>query len=300
MERDEGYLRATYGEPLDAITAGLRHALVADEDRTFLVADYAQIEARFVLALAGQYDALETFVSGDPYCAMAGEIFGHKVTKKEHPEERQTGKNTILGAGFGMGKDTFFARYCHDRDLAFAERCIKAYREKMAPRVVDLWYGLEEAACRTVWDGTPHEYNGIRYALQGPWLTARLPSGRRLWYFEPQKARRPMPWDKNDVRSSWTHMTFKAGKWFRRDAYGGLLTENVVQGMARDQLVHGIKTCEKEGVPVVLTVHDEAIAEDVEAKFKLFEDCMKSTPPWVQEYKIPVAIEGMMTRRYKK
>ncbi len=300
MERNEGYLRATYGEPLDAITAGLRHAIVADGDKTLLVADYAQIEARFVLGFAGQYDALDLFVNGDPYCGMAEQIFGHPVTKKEHPELRQTGKNTILGAGFGMGKDTFFARYCHDRDLDFAERCIKAYRERMAPRVPALWYGLEEAACRTVWDGTPHEYNGFRYAMAGPWLTVRLPSGRRLWYFEPRRERRPMPWDPDDVRPSWSHMTFKAGKWFRRDAYGGLLTENVVQGAARDQLVHGLKLCEKEGLPIVLSVHDEGIAEDYERNFKLFEDCMREPAPWTREYKIPIAIEGMVTKRYRK
>lgn len=300
IERDAGYLRVTYGEPMEAITAGLRHALVADQDRTFLIADYAQIEARIVLAVAGQLDALKLFTDGDPYCSMAEQIFGHPVTKKEHPEKRQTGKNTILGSGFGMGKDTFFARYCHDRDLEFADMCIQAYRKKMAPKVPELWYGLEEAACRTVWDGRPHEYNGIQYAMNGPWLTARLPSGRRLWYFEPKRERRAMPWDKDDIRPAWSHMTFKAGHWFRRDAYGGLLTENVVQGMARDLLVHGMKTCEKEQFKIVLTVHDEAIAEDTEDRMKLFEECMKSKPQWAYDYSIPVAIEGAVTRRYKK
>lgn len=300
MEGDAGYLRVTYGEPMDAITAGLRHALVADQDKTFLIADYSQIEARIVLALAGQLDALQAFINGKPYITMAESIFKRPIDKYADLREYSIGKFTILGSGFGMGKHTFQSRYAPNESLEFCEAAINNYRKDFAPKVVDLWYGLEEAACRTVWDGRPHEYNGIQYKLEGAWLTARLPSSRKLWYFEPKRERRAMPWDKDDLRPSWSHMTFKTGHWFRRDAYGGLLTENVVQAMARDLLVHGMKTCENEQLPVVLTVHDEAIVEDTEDRFKLFEDCMRSKPQWAYDYHIPVAIETTVTRRYKK
>jgi len=297
---DSNFLRMVYGEPLEAIAAGLRHALVADDDKTFLIGDFAQIEARIVLALAGQYDAVETFVTGDPYCAMAEKIFHHPVTKKEHPEKRQTGKNTILGCGFGMGHVTFRSRYAHKETVEFAKSCIEAYRKDFAPKVPELWYGIERASMRAVWEGGAHHYNGILYQVEGPWLTCRIPSGRKLWYFEPRQERRAMPWDEKDVRPSWSHMTFKAGQWIRRDAYGGLLTENVVQAMARDLLVSNMFLCEREGLPIVLTVHDEVVVESIQSRMSEFEDIMKSRPQWAVDYRIPVAVECMESGRYRK
>jgi DNA polymerase len=300
MERAVDYLVVLLGEPIEAVIAGLRHALISDRDKTFLIGDFAQIEARVVLALAGQHDAVKTFVDGDPYCAMAESIFKHPVTKKEHPEKRQTGKNTILACGFGMGFRTFMHRYCPKETQEFAQGCIDAYRKDLAPKVPELWYGLERASTRAVWDGKPQEFMGIRYAMEGSWLTCRLPSGRKLWYFEPQRERRHMPWDFHDIRPSWSHMTFKAGRWLRRDAYGGLLTENVVQAMARDLLVHNMFTCEREGLPIVLTVHDEVVVEDIADHAKMFNEIMHQSPQWAKEYQIPIAIEMMVSERYRK
>lgn len=300
MEGDDSYLRMVFGEPIEAVASGLRHALVSDADKTLLIGDYAQIEARIVLALAGQYDALRTFTEGDPYCAMAEKIFHHPVTKKEHPEKRTRGKQTILGAGFGMGHKTFQFRYCPNETLEFAKMCIDAYRNELAPKVPELWYGLERAATDAVWTGRPQEYNGIMYGLEGEWLTCLLPSGRKLWYYAPQKMTRPMPWDINDIRPGWSHCTYKAGRWIRRDAYGGLLTENVVQAMARDLLVHAMFLCEKENMPTVLTVHDENVCEDDIKRASLFKEIMQSSPDWAKQYKIPVAIDFMGSQRYRK
>jgi len=300
MEGDNDYIRMIYGEPIEVVASGLRHALVADEGKKLLIADFAQIEARGVLALAGQYDALETFVNGDPYCTMAEAIYKQKVTKKEHPEKRTTGKQTILGAGFGMGKKTFHKRYCPNETIDFAERCINAYRKDLAPLVVELWYGLERASTKAVWDNRPQDFAGITYKMEGEWLTARLHSGRKLFYYAPQKIRKAVPWDKDDIRPGWSHQTYKAGRWIRRDAYGGLLTENIVQAEARDLLVHTMFQCERENLPTVLTVHDENVCEAPEDRAKLFEQVMQETPSWAKELKIPVAIEMMVADRYRK
>lgn len=300
MSGDNEYIRMMLGEPIEVVSAGLRHALVSDKDKKLLIADFAQIEARGVLALAGQYDALETFVNGDPYCTMAEAIYKQKVNKKEHPEKRTTGKQTILGAGFGMGKVTFHKRYCPNETLEFAERCINAYRKDLAPLVVELWYGLEKASTKAVWDNRPQDFAGITYKMEGEWLTCRLHSGRKLFYYAPQKIRKAVPWDPDDIRPGWSHQTYKAGRWIRRDAYGGLLTENVVQAEARDLLVHCMFNCERENMPTVLTVHDENVCEDLEDRAKLFEQIMQDTPPWAKELRIPVAIEMMVADRYRK
>lgn len=300
MEGDDSYIRMVFGEPIEAVSAGLRHALISDSDKTFLVGDFAQIEARVVLALAGQHDALKSFTGGDPYCDMAEKIFKHPVNKIDHQEKRQIGKNTILGCGFQMGDKTFRSRYCPNETVEFAKMCINAYRKDLAPLVVELWYGLERASTKAVWDQRPVEFAGIVYQPEGEWLTCRLPSGRKLWYYAPEKTRRAMPWDKDDIRPGWSHQTYKAGRWIRRDAYGGLLTENAVQAIARDLLVHCMFRCEQENLPIVLTVHDENVCEDSADRAKLFEQCMLDTPLWAKSLKIPVAVEMMVTDRYRK
>ena len=239
----------------------------------------------------------------DIYCDMAATIFHQPVNKKDHPELRQTGKNTVLGCGFGMGKDKFRARYAPKEDIVFAHNCIQAYRTDFAPLVPKLWYALEEAAVEAVWTGRPHESHGILYKMEDGWLTCRLPSGRKLWYRDPRRERRVMPWstdEKPDVRPGWSYRAFKMGQWKTIYAYGGLLTENVVQASARDMLVHAMFTCEENGLPVVLTVHDEIVTEAPGDNSKLLEDIMTDQPAWVRERQIPVGAETFSAERYRK
>jgi len=103
-----------------------------------------------------------------------------------------------------------------------------------------LWGRLDEASLLTVKTGKPHETCGVLYQFEEPWLTARLPSGRKIYYFNPQKINRVMPWDKDVVKVAWTYQQMKTGQWKTIDAFGGLLTENVVQGLARDLMVEAM------------------------------------------------------------
>src|SRR5262249_23696483 len=179
------------------------------------------------------------------YADMACTIFGGKAPygkaeikawKEANLEQDQVGKNTVLGCGFQMGDKKFRARYAPDKPPEFAKRCVSAYREDFAPEVPKLWYGLEKAAVKCVWDGTTQEYAGVEYRLEDWFLTARLPSGRKLWYNYPRPVKKAMPWDPDDIRPGFEYKAWKMGKWITVSAYGGLLTENVVQALARDLL----------------------------------------------------------------
>ena len=95
----------------------------------------------------------------------------------------------------------------------------------------------------------------------------------------------------------------KKGKmgWIRVDTYGGMLTENAVQGVARDLLAHGIKNVEAAGYPVVGHVHDEIIAE-VDAgtgDIDEFEALMMELPEWAAGWPIKAA-GGWREQRYRK
>ena len=300
---DAEYVRALWGEPIEAVANGLRHALIPDKGKEFVVGDFATVEARIVLAIAGQYDKVNLIAGGqDIYIDMAQTIFDQVVTKKEHPELRQAGKSTVLGAGFQMGAPKFQARYAKDKSLEFAKKCIAAYREDFAPLVPKLWYGLERAAILTVWEKTPQEFMGIVYALEDGFLTCRLPSGRKLWYYNPTPVRRAMPWDENDIRRGFKYRASKMGKSLWVDAYGGLLTENVVQATARDLMVAAMFKCEENGLPIVLTVHDEIVAETEHRpdNEKTLMQIMCEGTDWSRALKIPVGAEIWSGDRYRK
>lgn len=300
---DSEYVRMLFGEPTEAVASSLRHALIAAPGHLFEVGDFSKIECVIVLALAGQADTAEQVIkSGSAvYTDMAEKVFKHPV-KKTDQKEYTIGKNIVLGCGFQMGWKKFKARYAKDATDDFCKDAIAQYREVFAPDVPKLWRALEQAAVKCVWDRVPTEAYGIQYRLEDGWLTCRLPSGRKLWYYGPEKVKKPMPWDKDDIRPGFEYSAWKMGQWKRINAYGGLLVENVVQATARDLLVHGMFNCERENHPLVLTVHDEAITEveSERADAKLLEQYMTDIPQWAKQLRIPVAAECWTGGRYRK
>lgn len=300
MTGDHNYVASVIGSPTDAVITALRFAVMADRDRLLAVGDYAGIEARVVLALAGQHDKTALIAGGlDPYLDFASLVLGREVLKSD-PARNKTGKPGVLGCGFGMGAKKLAAK--EGISLEAAQSIVYAYRKTWAPLVEKLWYGLEGAATRAVWDGGEREAFGCTYRMEDGWLTCRMPSGRRLWYNEPTKVLRAMPWDETDVRRAFTYKSWKKGAWRTVNAYGGLLTENCVQALARDIMVHGMALCEAENYPIILTVHDEIIAEPESARASAttLQQIMEDRPQWAIDMQCPIAAECWIGPRYKK
>lgn len=292
--------------PIAAVSSALRHCLVAGPGKTFVSGDLSTIELRVVLALAGQRDKLKMIADGaDPYSDMASRIYGRPINKHDNPKERQVGKAAVLGLGFQMGVKKFHGKELRDQSVDFAKRIVDTYRYEWAPLVPDLWAGLEEASMKTVMNGRAYEYNGLRYELQDEWLTCLLPSGRKLYYFRPRKAQIEMPWstpEDPDIRLGWTYLAKKGGRLRTVAAYGGLLAENVTQGLARDIMYDRLLVAEAEGYPLVLTVHDEGVTEcDEGSTFDGgFKQIMEEAPPYAAALGIKLATEGWADKRYHK
>ena len=306
MTGDYEYVEATLGPAIEVVVGGLRHAIIAGPGRLLVAGDYAGIEARIVLALAGQHDKTALMASGaDVYLDMASAIFGiplEQMSKDTHPEERQVGKNSVLGLGFQMGWRKFFARYCEGRTEEFAQNVVNTYRKDWAPKVPKVWEALGEAAADTVHHCHVNEVYGVEYRMVDDWLCGRLPSGRSLWYWQPVATFKAVPWDENDVRPAFYYTARKGGRPRKVHAFGGLLTENVVQGLARDLMVHAMFKCEANNMPIVLTVHDEIVCEP-EAKYadaKALRQIMQDVPQWAIDLQVPVASETWSGERYKK
>lgn len=298
--------------PVSAVTSALRHVIHAAPGNLLVAADFSTIEARVVLALAGQHDILAKMANPalkyDPYCDLASMVLGRPINKQDNKLERQeVGKPTVLGCGFQMGVNKFHSQYMKDKPRELAQQCVDTYRKEWAPNVPKLWYGLQEAATKAVWDGGAHEYAGIVYRVVGRWLTAHLPSDRKLFYFDPRKVTREMPWsteEEPDFRPGFTYGAKKMGKWVRVDAYGGLLTENAVQAIARDILYNRALVLDEEGFPLVLNVYDECVADVPEARadHRVMEEIMCDAVhvDWIKSLGVPIAAEGWTGERYRK
>jgi DNA polymerase len=264
---DRSQILARYPSVMEVLSCALRGAIVAAAGHQLYVADYASIEARVLLWLAGEQDALRLFrEGGDIYCDMASTIYDRPITKADN-QERQLGKAAILGAGFGMGAAKFqvtaaAAPYFVTIDEEFSQQTIDAYRQKYW-RVKQLWYDTEAAACEAVTHkGHLIRHDRTAWQRMGRFLYCTLPSGRRLAYPEPELRKRQTPWGAEKWALTYKGVNTYTRQWERQTSYGGLLVENQVQGIARDIMAAALQRIEESGTYVpVLGVHDEALAE---------------------------------------
>jgi DNA polymerase len=288
---------------MEALANGLRGAIVAAPGKILYVADYAAIEARVVMWLAGEDDALEEFRLGaDIYLSMASDIYGYPCNKKDHPSERQVGKTAILGLGFQMGASKFQATCLTMAgitiDDVLAQSVVDTYRGRFA-LVKQLWYEQESAAIKAVLTKRPIKCGYVTWILDDIFLYAELPSGRRLSYPFPQIKARQTPW--GDVKPSLTFMGINSytRKWERQTTYGGMLVENLTQSVARDLLAEAMMRIEQSGIyQVVLTCHDEIVSESSAGSLQEHDRLVSTVPNWAKG--LPVAVEGFCATRYRK
>lgn len=144
---DLQYLISLYGSDsvMEVVSWACRGVLTASEGMELMVADFAAIEARVVLWLARQINALSIFDRGECiYCDLATGLYGYVVRKGIEKDERQFGKQGILGLGFQMGFLTFMLT-CNKYGIRFSR--------EMCLRIVGDEYGEHEAKVRGYFGG---------------------------------------------------------------------------------------------------------------------------------------------------
>jgi DNA polymerase len=272
--------------------------------------DFNAIEARCLAWIAGEREQLQQFAQRIcPYRRMAGKIYRLPIEAADAlagaSSERSMGKATILGAGYQMGAKRFRAELAKNEvhiSAAEAERIIATYREA-SPAIVALWRELERTALQAVAQPgliVAAAAGRVRMRVRAGFLWLQLPSGRLLAYSKPRLEEREAPW--GDLRPVVTFMGVDrySHQWARQQAYGGRWTENVVQALARDLLAAAMLRLEAAGYKIVLTVHDEIVAEVLKGfgSVQEFERIASEVPPWAAG--CPVVAESWRGRRYKK
>lgn len=291
---------------LQQITLAIRGCFIPAPGKVFVDADYNAIEARGVAWLAGCAKLVRMFRDGvDTYCAMGTVIYGRTITEAD-VWERFVGKQTILGCGYGMGVDKFFdqcVKFGKPVDRETAEKAVASYREEYH-EIPQLWRDMENAAIEAVkHPGRITEIpNGlIKFRVSCGYLQMRLPSGRRLFYKDPSVARRQKFGRMRDVLQFWgVHP--KTKQWARESTWGGTLTENAVQALSRDVLFRAMLTLDRENIPLVLSVHDQIVAEvdeiDGEWAARRVKRVMEDVPEWATGF--PIKTKPQVARRFGK
>jgi len=294
---------------LTEISKTIRGCFIAKHGCVFVDADYNAIEARGVGWLAGAKKLVRIYeMGGDPYCEMGTVIYSRKITKADE-SERFVGKQTILGCGYGMGAAKFFAqcvKFGKEVPMDVAEKAIDAYRTEFE-EIPQLWRDMEQAAIAAVRNPgrTTEIPNGkIQFRVLNGYLQMRLPSGHRLFY-KDAKVKKVDKW--GNGREQW-ELSYMAEhpinkQWVRESTWGGKLTENAVQAICRDLLFRAMYILEYEyGIPIVLSVHDQIVAEVPESDgpwaLKVVKKVMESLPPWAKGF--PVMAEPKITTRFGK
>lgn len=312
--RDVTAIRALYQRPMELYASALRSCIVAPKGHVLDVGDFATIEVRVLFWLAGNEKGLEALRLGEPiYSQMAAKIFeedadeieaAHKAGDKEGYRKRQLGKATVLGAGFGIGvggeKFQMAAKIMAgiNISLSLAQKAVHAYREAN-PRVVKFWDTIERAATMAMQNpGKAYKHGVLKWKKEGNWLTCELPIGRKLYYFSPRMMQvRTLYGEK--MALTYRVVDSKTKQFMRVTTWGGKLTENVVQAVARDLLMEAQLRLAERGHVTVLPVHDELVTEraDTTAKTDMFE-IMAENPSWADG--LPIKVEGWSESRYRK
>jgi DNA polymerase len=287
----------------------VRGSLIAPRGKKLVIADLSNIEGRVLAWLAGEEWKIKAFRAYDHgeghdlYKVTAGKILGKDPADVTKEERQLQGKTPELAGGYQggvgayrvMGGPVFEAM-----DDEAIQAIVWAWR-KEHPKTKSLWYDIEAAAKGAIKKpGTVTEVRGglLRFDVKTDgfgrdWLRMRLPSGRYLCYVDAEIDR--------EGRITYSGVNQYTRKWQTLDTYGGKLTENAVQAIARDVFMTGMRRAEEHNYLVVLRVHDELVCEVPDHNgytAEVLAGLMSTNPGWA--IGLPLSAAGFETRRYRK
>lgn len=285
-----------------------RSLIIPRPGKKMIVSDLSQIEPRVLAWLAGDTEMLRLLATGmSPYEAHARATMKWTggVLKKENADMYALAKARVLGLGYQCGWKKFISMafdlagiditkddpefimemdyYGNERQVsgygATSKAIVADFRESNK-KIVDLWTKLD---------------TGLKSSV-GDKFVVKLPSGRSITYDRVRMTTTFEPVDGKPRRK--TEVTADTNG--RRKAfYGGKITENITQGVARDVFGEHLVAMDKNGWENLFGVHDEAVMEvDNDVTARDVEHAMSKCPEWLPG--CPIGAEAQEVTRYTK
>lgn len=263
IDGDLDTIRMIWDNVPDMLSQLVRTAITAAPGHRFIVADYSAIEARVIAWLADEKWRRDVFANnGDIYCASASAMFGVPVVKHGvNGHLRQKGKIAELALGYGGGIGALKAMGADKMGLSDEELddIVTKWR-KASPHIIQLWWDVDGAAKKAIKNpGVKFRavHNRIYFVVHHGAMFIELPSGRHLVYIHPEIGENRF----GGESILYNGMEQTTRKWGRLETYGGKLTENIVQAVARDCLAAAMYRLTEAGYKILMHVHDEVISE---------------------------------------
>lgn len=294
-------MQTLFGETSFVFSELVRTAFIPSEGCRFVVSDFSAIEARVLAWMAGEQWVLDAFRNGeDIYCKTAAMMYKVPVVKHgENGHLRAKGKIAVLACGYGGGVGALKAM---DSSGAVPEdemqSVVDAWRNAN-PRIVKLWKSYEMAAKNAITERrTVKQPRGIEFSFHDGCLFVKLPGGRKLCYWGARIKEDPMT-----GRESICYMGVnqETKKWGETETWGGKISENLCQSIARDCLAEAMQRVTAAGYNIVMHVHDEMIVDAPNERTDAAEEItelMSRTPDWAEG--LPLKGETYETAFYKK
>jgi len=276
----------------------LRRSILAPADHVLVVVDSAQIEARVNLWMANDQEKLEVFRlydegKGPDLYRVTATVMFKKALEDITAHERFVGKVCTLALGFGMGPDKLKTTLATDQnspvEITINEACdyVNTYR-KFNQAIVHLWQEMEAHLTNMV-QGEPKKFKAVSFDKN----QIILPSGLAIHYHMLHAS-----------ISAMTKRAFNASYQSRKGPvklYGGILTENVVQALARCIVAKQMLEISKR-YRVAFMTHDEVVyiahKDEAEEALQFGLRTMKTPPYWAPD--LPLNAEGGYAENYSK
>ena len=306
--RDWESVEMLYDDVADILSQLVRTALIASPGKVFSVADFSAIEARVISWLANEKWRMEVFRGdGKIYEAAGAKMFNvpiESITKgsvlrdKSKISELALGYEGSLGALRRMGGERM--------GLSDTEMMSLVRKWRMAnPAIVDMWHEIDEASKEAVRYQRPVSCTcrNIIFDCDGEFMTVQLPSGRKLYYYGPRFKDKKIGKSTTPTRVlCYEGVVQETKQWGEIDTYGGKLTENIVQAIARDLLGSSMLQLEAAGYHPVCHIHDECLVEvpeeNAQAHYEEMARIMGTPPEWASD--LPLRADGYTTPFYLK
>ena len=309
-QEQKNHLKYVYGNVSDTLSQLIRTAFIATPGNVLIDADFSAIEARVIAWLSGEQWVLDAFRAGkDIYCETASQMFNVPVEKNGvNGHLRQRGKVAVLACGYQGGVGAMrrmdVGHLLDEASDDEVQGLVNDWRNAN-PHTVSLWYDMEEAALEVISYGGKKQVRSLTLAREYdaaqeiPVMSIRLPSGRKLYYINPQITQNR--WGAPSISYYGVDQTSK--KWKPIETYGGKLVENCVQAIARDCLAEAIEHLEAAGFPIVFHVHDEVVIDikpfaDEKTMLNRVKEIMAAPIPWAKE--LPLNADGWVGTFFKK